>query len=113
MHDAWNGAAMFGAHDQDVPTIAIGDDLVLEILRRVAAAEESFKRLPKLLAMRAQPRSNREQRWRGMVGHLARRVDLAADVGHFRGKGRDTRHDSRKQGSVGRHVRDRRPAPLD
>ena len=44
VHDAGNRVAMFGADDDDVAAVAIGDDLVLKVLGGVAAAGQALER---------------------------------------------------------------------
>ena len=44
MHDSRDRAAVFGAHDQHVAAVAIGDDLLLQVLRRVLAAQVGLER---------------------------------------------------------------------
>ena len=54
VHDARNRGSMLGAHDQHVAAVAIGDDLLLQILRRVRAAQVRLERRPQLRALAAQ-----------------------------------------------------------
>ena len=44
VHDARDRRAMLAAHDQHVAAVAIGDDLLLQVLRGVAAAQVRFER---------------------------------------------------------------------
>ena len=44
VHDSRNGGAMFGANHEHVAAVAIRHDLLLQILRRVLAAEVRFQR---------------------------------------------------------------------
>ena len=79
--DAGNRRAVLGLDDEHVAAVAVADDLILQILRGVLAAQIRFERRaqarPLLAQLRAQPRQLRA----GGVVDLAGRVDLAADVG--------------------------------
>ena len=44
MHDARNRGAVLGADDEHVAAVAIGDDLLLQVLRRVLAAQVRLER---------------------------------------------------------------------
>ncbi len=43
VHDAGNRLAMLRAHDDDVAAVAVGDDLVLQVLRRLASAGQDLR----------------------------------------------------------------------
>ena len=79
--DARDRRAVLRAHDEDEAAVAVGDDLILEVLRRVAVAQERLERAaqPRLLASQAV--AHRPQFRAGIVLDLARRVDLVPDVG--------------------------------
>jgi hypothetical protein len=81
MHDPRDGRAVLGADDQDVPAVAIGDDLLLQILRRVLAAQVGFERPAKTRALLPQAFAQVLQFGARLVDHLAGRIDLAAHVG--------------------------------
>ena len=49
MDDAGDRGAVLGAHDEHVAAVAIGDDLLLQVLRRVLAAEVGLQRVPRSL----------------------------------------------------------------
>ena len=92
VHDAGNRAAVLGAHHQHVAAVAVGDDLLLQVLRRVALAQERFERGAQLRLLPPQPFADAGERRAGVVGHLARRLDLPAhggDLGSERGDGLD------------------------
>jgi len=71
---------MFGPDDQDVSSIAIGDDLLLQILGRVLAAQIRFERPAKSSPLLSQPISKASQFRTGIIGDLAGGVDLATNV---------------------------------
>ena len=81
MHDAGDAAAMLGLHHEHIAAVALGDHLVLQVLRRVLSAQVGFERAtqpgplpPQLVADGAQLRA-------GVIHHLARPVDLVARLG--------------------------------
>ena len=76
--------AMLGADHQHVAAVALGDDLLLQVLRRVLAAHELIERLAQTLALLAQPIANRSQRRAGVIQDLARGVDRPANGGDLR-----------------------------
>ena len=46
--------AMLGAHDHDVASVPIGDDLILQVFRVVAVARKRIERRAELRALAAQ-----------------------------------------------------------
>ena len=74
-------AAMLGAHHQHVAAVALGDDLLLQILRRVLAAHELIERRAQPLPLLPEPSRIAPQRGAGVVEHLARRIDRMPDGG--------------------------------
>jgi len=93
---------MFSADHENVPTVAVGDDLFLEILRRLAAAQKRIEGGPQALFLPAQPIPNLRQRRARVVGHVARRFDLPphiGDLGRKRCDGVDLLAEDRKRGS--------------
>ncbi|OFW32198.1 MAG: hypothetical protein A3G76_09275 [Acidobacteria bacterium RIFCSPLOWO2_12_FULL_65_11] len=76
MHDAGNGATMLGPDEQDVPAVALGDDLVLEVLRRLLAAQVRLERAAQSRALLAQSLANELQLRAGMIDDFAGGVDL-------------------------------------
>ena len=70
--------AMLGAHDDDVAAVAIGDDLILQVLRRVAPLRQRLERRSQLRALAAERLADVAQRRAGGVRDLAaaaRRAD--------------------------------------
>ena len=55
VHDSGNRRAMFRSNDQHVPSIAIRDDLLLQVLRGVLAAQIRLQRAAQPRALLAQP----------------------------------------------------------
>ncbi len=90
---------MFGAHHQHVAAVAVGDDLLLQVLRRVALAEERLERAAQPASLRAQPVADRTERRAGIVGDVTGGVDLAADVGDLGGTTRPVRRCARAEES--------------
>ena len=76
-------AAMLGLHDQHVAAVALGDDLVLQILRRLLPAQIRLERAAQTRPLLAQPVANHLQLRARVVDHLARRVDLVAHLRDF------------------------------
>ncbi len=72
---------MLGLDDEHVAAVAIADDLILQISRRVLAAQIRFERRAQPRSLLAQLRAQARQLGAGVVVHFARRVDLAAHVG--------------------------------
>ena len=79
--DARDGRAVLGAHHQHEAAVAVGDDLVLQVLRRVAAAQERLERAPQARPLPPQALAHRLQLGAGVVGHLARGLDLVPGLG--------------------------------
>ena len=84
VHDARNRSAVLGAHHQHVAAVAVGDHLLLQVLRRLALAQERFERRAQLRLLAPQPLADARQRRAGVVGHFARRFDLAPHGGNLR-----------------------------
>ena len=76
--------AMLGADDEHVAAVAIGDDLLLQVLRRVLAAQVGLERAAQPRALLAQPIADAPQLRARIVHDLAGGIDLAADVGDLR-----------------------------
>ncbi len=83
VHDSGNAAAMLRLHDEDVTTVPLGDDLVLQVLGRVLAAQVRLEGAaqPRLLAPQAVPYP--PQLRARIVHDVAGRVDDRADSGDF------------------------------
>ncbi len=82
--DARDSGPVLGADDENVPAVAVGDDLVLKVPRRVAAAQVGLQRVPQARALLPQPVANRPEFAARLVVHLAARVDLLPDVSDLR-----------------------------
>ena len=95
VHDARNRVAMFGADDDDVAAVAVGDDLVLQVLRRVAAARQRVERRAQLRALAAQRLANVAQRRARAVADVAGGIDRAPDRGGLVRERRRARRDRR------------------
>ena len=74
-------AAMLGLHDQDIAAVPLGDDLVLQVLRRVLAAQVRLERAAQARALLAQPLADDLQLRAGVIDDVAGRVDLVARRG--------------------------------
>jgi hypothetical protein len=72
---------MFGANHQHMTAVAIRDDLLLQIFRGLAAAQERVERRTKALLLAAQAIANLSKRGARVVRDISRRLDLPADVG--------------------------------
>ena len=102
MHDAGDRGAVLGADDQHVAAVAVGDDLLLQVLRRVLAAQVGLERAAQPRALLAQPIADAPQLRARVVHHLAARIDLAAHVGDLaleRRGGLDDRGEQRERGA--------------
>ena len=92
MDDARDAAAVLGLHDQHVAAVALRDDLVLQILRRLFSTQVRFERRSQPRSLLAQTIPQQLQLRTRIVLHLAGRFDLVADLRGFaferRGGGR-------------------------
>ncbi len=104
VHDSRNGGAMFGANHEHVAPVAVRHDLLLEILRRVLAAEVRFQRSAQPRPLLPQPLPDRLQRRARIVDDFAGLVDLPADVGRLRAR----RRRSNRQSLAGSETRSAR-----
>ena len=73
--------AMLAADDEDVPAVAVGHDLLLEILGRVATAQVRFERSTQPRPLFTQAIAQCRELRAGVIEDFERRADLAADVG--------------------------------
>ena len=73
--------AMLGLDDEHVAAVAIADDLILQVARRVLAAQIRLERRAQPRALLAQLRAQARQLGAGVVVDLAGRIDLAAHFG--------------------------------
>ena len=69
---------MLGLHEEHVAAVPFRDDLVLQILRGVLAAQVRLERASQARALLAQPLPNELQLGARVVDDLTRRVDLVA-----------------------------------
>jgi hypothetical protein len=74
---------MLAADDEHVAAVAVGDDLLLEVLRRVPAAQVGFERSAQARPLLAQTIAQVRELRAGIVDDLVGRTNLAADVGDF------------------------------
>ena len=72
---------MLALDHQHVPAVALGDDLILEILRRVLAAQIRLERAAQPRALLAQALADHFQLRARVVEHIAGRIDLVARLG--------------------------------
>ena len=61
VHDARNRAAVLGLDDEHVAAVPLGDDLVLQVLRRLLAAQVRLERAAQARALLPQPIANQLQ----------------------------------------------------
>ena len=76
-----NRGAMLCLDDEHVAAVAIADDLILQVFRRLFSAQVRLERGAQPRALFAKLRAQSRQLGARVVVHLARWVDLAADVG--------------------------------
>ena len=88
VHDAGDRGAVLGADDEHVAAVAIGDDLLLQVLRRVLAAQVRLERAAQARALLAQAVAQALQLRARIVDDLAGGVDLAR--GRRRSRARTT-----------------------
>ncbi len=82
VHDAGHVAAVFRAHHQHEAAVALGDDLVLQVLRG-AAARVMLERAAQLLALLAQLVADPAQLGARLVENLAAGIDRLPDRPDF------------------------------
>jgi hypothetical protein len=112
MDDARYRRAVFGANHQHVAAVAIGDHLFLQILR-VPSAEKAVQRCPQSLLVLTQTVADRGQRGTGVVGHFARWLDLAANIGNLLRERRNRLDQQPQQRKRGANLDDRLTRLLD
>ena len=88
VHDARNRRPVLGADDEHVAAVAIGDDLLLQVLRRVLAAQVRLERAAQPRPLLAQAIAQALQLRAGIVDDFAGGIDLAADVARSRARTR-------------------------
>src|SRR5436305_9377745 len=75
VHDARNRRTVFGFNDDYVATVAFGDDLFLQILRRLLAPKIRLERSAQPRALFAQPIANGLEFRARVIDDIARLVD--------------------------------------
>ena len=78
VHDARDAAAVLGLHDEDVAAVPLGDDLILQVFRRLLAAQVRLERAAQPRPLLAQALANQLQLRARVIDDLAGRVDLLA-----------------------------------
>ena len=79
--DTWNRAAMLGFDDEYIPAVPLGDDLILQMLRRVLAAQVRLEGAPQPRPLLAQPLADGLQLGARVIDDVAGRVDLVSRGG--------------------------------
>ena len=111
--DAGNGRPVLAADDEDVAAVAIGDDLLLQVLRRVPAAQVRFQRAAQARPLLAQAIAQVRELRAGIVDDFAGGSDLAPDVADLvleRGRGLG---DGGEQGKAAARFPDRGTRGID
>ncbi len=111
MDDAGDRRAVFRADDEYVAAVAVGDDLLLQVLRGVLAAQVRLERAAQARPLFPESIAEALQLGTGVVRHLARGVDLATDVGDLALERRgpfDHRAEQRERRPVATDAGDRR-----
>ncbi|HYC22031.1 MAG TPA: hypothetical protein VEI94_04980 [Candidatus Bathyarchaeia archaeon] len=83
MHDARNRGSLLGLHHEHVAAGALGDDLLLQMLRRVLAAQIRFEGRPQAAALLPKAIADDPELGARVVDHFAGRIDLRGDVCDF------------------------------
>ena len=100
VHDAGNRAAMLRLDDQHVAAVAFGDDLILQVLRRLLAAQEGLERSAEPRPLFPLALADQFQLGTRVIRHVARRLDLLPHGRRFaleRGDGAGHRFEQRKR----------------
>ena len=101
MDDAGDRRAVFRSNDENVPSIPVGHDLLLQVFRRVLAAQIRLERAAKSGPLLAKPLAQILQLGARIIEHLAAGIDLATHVRDFMLEGRRRVGD----GTEDRHAR--------
>ena len=88
VHQARKVHTVLGLHQQHEAPVALGDDLVLEVFRRLLAAQVRLERAPQSRPLFPQPIAQRREERAGVILHVAGRRDAPADVGDLVFEGR-------------------------
>ena len=83
MHNPGDAGAVLGFDHEDVPTVPLGDDLVLEVLGRVLAAQVRLQRAAQPRPLLTKPIADDAQLRAGVIDDVARRGDRIAHAGDF------------------------------
>ena len=113
VHDSGNRGAVFGSHDQHVASVAIGDDLLLQVFRRVLAAQIRFERAAQPRALLAQPIPQAPQLRARVVHHLAGRDRSCGGRRRSRVRTRPPLRDARAGSGTPRRAADRGAGRVD
>src|SRR5262245_66123030 len=89
MYDARDPAPVLGLDDQDVAPVALGDNLVLQVLLRVLAAQVRLECAAKAGPLFAEAIADDLQFRAGMVDDLAGGIDLVARLRDLALEGRN------------------------
>ena len=81
--DPRNRAALLGLDDEHIAAVALGHHLILQVLRRLLAAQVRLERAAQAGALLPQPVPKPFQRGARIVHHVAGRVDLVARLSGF------------------------------
>ena len=106
VHDAWNRAAMLRLDDQDVAAVAFGDDLILQVFRRLLAAQEGLERAAEPRPLFALALADQFQLGARVIRHVPRRLDLFPDGHRFALERRDGAGHRVEQGKRARRATD-------
>jgi len=83
VHDAGNAAAVLGLDDEHVAAVPLGDHLLLQVFRRLLAAEVRLERGAQPRSLFPQAVAQQFQLRARIVDDVAGRVDLGADLRHL------------------------------
>ncbi len=78
VHETRQRRPMLGLHEQHETAVPLGDDLILQVFRRVAAAQVAVERLAQLRALPPEAIANRAERGARVIGHIAGGLDRLA-----------------------------------
>ena len=104
VHDARHVAPVLGSHHQHVTAVSLGDDLLLQVLRRVLAAHELIERRPQPLAFLPQLVAHPAEQRAGVIEHLAAWVDGVTHSADLVLEARRARHDAVEDGKDARRL---------
>ena len=102
-----------GSHHQHVAPVAVGDHLLLQVLRGVALRAGTTPAWSAAGPLLAEPLADAGKGRAGVVGHFARRLDLAPHVGDLVAERRHALHQPHQIGECGAGLGDRLARLLD